>query len=416
MEEDKEQYCPNWKRGSCSYTGYIPDAWSYVDSSTIWGLPISAVYNTYSGGGYFFLLDEERSQALRQINDAKESNWIDRYTRAVITEFTLYNPNSDMFLNAALVLEVLEHGFAIPDSLLQPFTKSLEFDQCSVSLQASFAIFFIYIIILFLDIVHQLITNCKNVVKTVWLWVDIIFGLAAVSSIILFIVRKGVSDKAVKMFYDQKYTGENEFINFYQIIVLNIVIQVLLGFISFMAILRVLRAFEYSKKLSAFWVVIASSARPLLGFFVIFVITLCAFASLVYLLFGKHVFTFRNIAIVFGSLANTLIGKNDVKILTSISPLFALVFYFTYGCSVSFLLLNVFAAILNETIDRVKRKAKQTEIFGIGDYTLSVAKDIVSLILPAKRRINNLMNNQTTEDPDKGTSENRIYFINAHML
>lgn len=310
-----------------------------------------------------------------------------------------------MFLNVVLVLEVLEHGFAIPDSHLRPFTKSLEFDQCSVSLQASFAIFFIYIIVLFVDIVHQLITNCKNVVRTVWLWVDIIFGLASVSSIILFIVRKGISDKAVKMFYDQTYTGENQFINFYQIIVLNIVIQVLLGFISFMAILRVLRAFEYSKKLSAFWVVIANSARPLLGFFVIFVITLCAFASLVYLLFGKHVFSFRNMQNVFGSLANTLIGKNDVKILTSISPLFALVFYFTYGCSVSFLLLNVFAAILNETIDRVKRDAKQSDIFGIGDYILSVAKDIVSIIHPVKRRIANLTRNQTAEDPEKGTPE-----------
>jgi hypothetical protein len=381
-KEDKSSYCPNWRQVSlnCRDSGYIPKAWSYVDSSAIWGIPVSAIYQTYSGGGYFFLLDKEREQSLRQIEDAQNSNWIDRQTRAVITEFTLYNPNTNIFINAVLVLEFLEQGFAVPDVHMRPFTKSMAFNECPSSLQASFAVFVIYIIVLLVDLVHQLITNWRNVMNGVWFWVDVFLVIVCMSSIVMFIIRKSKSDKAEKMFYDQQYTGENGFINYYQIIVLNFIIQVLVGIISFVVILRILRVFEYSKKLSSFWGVIANSSRPLLGFFVIFAVALCAFAFLVYLLFGRSVYDFRNIAIVFGSLANTLIGKNDIVVLLNVSPVFAMLFFFTYGCFVTFILLNIFAAILNETIDYVKKDVQGADdVFGVGDYTMSAVKDFFSL-------------------------------------
>lgn len=400
--EDTKQYCPSWKEkedgSNCKESGYISNAWSYVDSSKIWGLSVSADYTTYAGGGYFFLLDDERNKSLRQINDAKQRNWIDRRTRAVMVEFNLYNPNSDMFINGVFVLEFLEQGFAIPDVILNPFTKSLNFDECSTSLQSSFIIFTLYTIVLLVHLAHQVYCRCKAVVTTLWFWIDVLLGLTGISVLVLFVYRKGVSDEAGKLFFDQQYTGENNFINYYQIVVLNMVIQVLLGFISFIAILRILRAFEYSKRLSAFWTVIADSVRPLLGYFFIFVITMCAFASLVYLLFGKYLNTFRNLTIVFGSLANTLIGKNDIVVLINVSPFFAMLFYFAYGCTVTFLLLNIFAAILNETISQVKKDANEADIFGIGDYTLSLLKSVRTTLNPMKiKRVTT-----AKEQPDKG--------------
>ncbi|XP_061186196.1 polycystin-2-like [Saccostrea echinata] len=395
--EDKGTYCPKWqqRRPDCSDSGFIPQAWSYIDSSAIFGTPVSAVYNTYSGGGYFFLLDEERAQSERQVQNAKDNNWIDRHTRAVMTEFTLYNPNINTFINAVLVLEFLEQGFAMPCIHLRPFTRSLKFQECRTSLQASFVLFVVYFIFLFVDIVNQLITDCRNVIQRVWFWVDVLFALTSACSIVLFIIRKNISDKTEKMFYDQQYTGENNFINYYQIVVLNSAIQVVLGVISFIAFLRISRAFEYSKRLSVFWRVISNSARPLLGFFIVFGITLCAFASMIYLRFGKFVNSFRNMATVFGSLANTLIGKNNVVILMNASPVFALFFYFTYGVSVIFLLLNIFAAILNETIDIVKNRNKRAgHVFGISDYTLASVKDIISLISTAVSRSKETKNDE----------------------
>ncbi|XP_062620648.1 uncharacterized protein LOC134282235 [Saccostrea cucullata] len=381
--EEKGTYCPRWQqwRPDCSDSGFIPEAWSYIDSSVIFGTPVSAEYNTYSGGGYFFLLDEERDQSKRQVQDAKDNNWIDRHTRAVLTEFTLYNPNTNMFINAVLVLEFLEQGFAMPYIHLRPFTRSLTFNECPTSLQTSLALFVLYFIFISVDIVAQLITNCRSVIKRAWFWVEVLFAMISACCMILFVVRKSISDKTEKMFYDQQYTGENNFINYYQIIVLNIAIQFVLGIISFFAFLKISRAFQYTKTFSVFWRVIYKSSSPLLGFSVVFGITLCAFASMIYILFGKSVYSFRNIASVFGSLANTLVGRNNVGILMNVSPVFAMFFYFTYGVTVIFLLLNIFAAILNETIDIVKMKNRSAEhVFGIGDYTRASLKNIIILI------------------------------------
>ena len=125
---------------------------------------------------------------------------------------------------------------------------------------------------------------------------------------------------------------------------------------------------------------------------------MCAFASLVYLLFGKYLYTFRNLTIVFGSLANTLIGKNDIVVLFNVSPFFAMLFCFAYGCTFTFLLLNIFAAILNETISQVKKDANEADIFGIGDYTLSLLKSFRTTLNPMKiKRVTT-----AKEQPDKG--------------
>ena len=48
------------------------------------------------------------------MNELKELEWIDKYTRAIFVEFSVYNPNVDLFGIVTLVAEVLTSGGIAP--------------------------------------------------------------------------------------------------------------------------------------------------------------------------------------------------------------------------------------------------------------------------------------------------------------
>jgi hypothetical protein len=72
-------------------------AWTYqssdeLDSRQYWGR-----LATYSGGGFTQLLPQTRKQAEAKIAELKENLWLDRASRVVFIDFTVYNANINLF-------------------------------------------------------------------------------------------------------------------------------------------------------------------------------------------------------------------------------------------------------------------------------------------------------------------------------
>ncbi len=53
--------------------------------------------NYYDGGGYVMNLGKDVSSTLDIIGYLKSNLWIDRATRAVFVDFTVYNANINLF-------------------------------------------------------------------------------------------------------------------------------------------------------------------------------------------------------------------------------------------------------------------------------------------------------------------------------
>ncbi|KAL3877557.1 hypothetical protein ACJMK2_035254 [Sinanodonta woodiana] len=96
--EDTADYFIGWKDGKTE--------------PKVWGLPTSGTYNKklYGGGGYIMKLDINRDVSEKIIAELKENKWIDRGTRAVFLEFTLYNSNVNLFAFVKYVREYPEVG------------------------------------------------------------------------------------------------------------------------------------------------------------------------------------------------------------------------------------------------------------------------------------------------------------------
>ena len=70
--------------------------------------------NLYSGGGYVFELRGDVETLLSRSKELERDAWVDRYTRAIFIEFTVYNPGSNLFSINTLLLEMPDSGSLHP--------------------------------------------------------------------------------------------------------------------------------------------------------------------------------------------------------------------------------------------------------------------------------------------------------------
>ena len=68
----------------------------------------------YGGGGYVFELRGEVESLLARSKTLERDAWIDRYTRAIFIEFTVYNPGTNLFSINTMLLEMPDSGSIHP--------------------------------------------------------------------------------------------------------------------------------------------------------------------------------------------------------------------------------------------------------------------------------------------------------------
>ena len=71
---------------------------------------VDGVFSTYHGGGYAAELDLDHELARREVYNLEKMNWIDRYTRFVILEATVFNVNSRLFSRLKTYFEISKAG------------------------------------------------------------------------------------------------------------------------------------------------------------------------------------------------------------------------------------------------------------------------------------------------------------------
>ena len=71
---------------------------------------MSADYGVYTGGGYELQLRGHIDALNERIQTLKDNNWIDNRTRALITEFSVYNAQVNMFGVVKIIGEFVGGG------------------------------------------------------------------------------------------------------------------------------------------------------------------------------------------------------------------------------------------------------------------------------------------------------------------
>ena len=76
---------------------YFCNRWRYQSQAGLDGSKHSGVISNYDGGGYAQKLGANLQESAAIIAELKNNSWLDRATRALFVDLTLYNANINAF-------------------------------------------------------------------------------------------------------------------------------------------------------------------------------------------------------------------------------------------------------------------------------------------------------------------------------
>ena len=354
---ETSDYCIGWNLMPCAVSEkadyFSSPAWLYNSSAEVWGFPTMAEYTTYMGGGYFMKLDVNKEVSVKIFDELVQQSWIDRQTRVVILEFTLYCISSNLFAYVKFVAEFPEVGGVIPYTDIQIFrlftnSKNILFLQ------------FFFVLIVLAATVYVLYEICSNgtlYFKAIWNWLDMLALVMSYTTIIVFVIKLLIRNKTLDLFHQDK----NAYVSFENLAFYDFVVNTTHGVLVFLLSVRVSRILGYSGKINEMAAVITSSAGDLAGFLVIFSVTYYAYVQLGTLLFGKGTSKYRDLFHTYGTLTEAIVGKNRLGVILTSQPMLAEFYYFTFVLFVLLTLATMAAAILNFSISQVKKESKEIQ-------------------------------------------------------
>ena len=115
-EDQTPLYAPGWKQPTNQNSSSTPgnSAWHYKTTTELKTRPFLGHLALYRGGGYKADLGSTKAGAYSMLDDLRSNNWVDKYTRAVFIEFTVYNGHSNLYCVMNLLLEFTAAGGVLP--------------------------------------------------------------------------------------------------------------------------------------------------------------------------------------------------------------------------------------------------------------------------------------------------------------
>ncbi len=117
--QDEKNYLPGWIPLSNPNIS-TPLEYRYTRASARGGFPYSGQITFYSGGGYVHEMRGSEKKLLENAQRLRKEGWIDHQTRAVIVEFTVYNPGTHLFGVTVILFELPGSGGVLPSFRIEP--------------------------------------------------------------------------------------------------------------------------------------------------------------------------------------------------------------------------------------------------------------------------------------------------------
>jgi hypothetical protein len=193
--EDKTAYSkPGWKPtdNSTSHEQLLrlcPKPWRYQNPGESDTVPKWGQFSFYPGGGFVADLGYENATGFELIENLQNNDWLDRQTRAVIVEFSAFNPSLNLLVTGTYFYEVEASGYRAT------FTR---IDVISLySTESAAQQFYLICVLLFIVFVLLYLGREGNKLyklrfryfKSFWNWVEIFQVVLSVLAVVMYLVQ-----------------------------------------------------------------------------------------------------------------------------------------------------------------------------------------------------------------------------------
>jgi len=363
-------------------------AWQYhtekeMNGSSHWGL----LDYTYSGAGYYKDLTPRKADSLAIIRELKENLWVDRGTRAIFMDFTVYNANINLFCVIRLVVEFPATGGAVPSWMFRTvklIRYVTTYDYFLMSCEGLYVLFILYYCIE--EAIEISKMKCKYFCS-VWNCLDVLVIFLSFVSFAFNVYRTITVDNLLDtLLKDPSIYADFEFLGFWQMQYNNMV-----ALVVFFAWVKIFKYISFNRTMTQLQSTLSRCSKDIAGFAVMFFIIFLAYAQLGYLVFGTQVKDFSTFQESIFTLFRIILGDFDFHELEAANRILGPIFFMTYVFFVFFVLLNMFLAIINDTYSEVKAEiSMQKSEFEISDYIKRGYNKVLEKLSLKKDRIRDI--------------------------
>uniref|UniRef100_A0A674GK00 Polycystin 2 like 1, transient receptor potential cation channel n=1 Tax=Taeniopygia guttata TaxID=59729 RepID=A0A674GK00_TAEGU len=325
-------------------------AWRYHSEEELGGSSHWGRLTSYSGGGYYIDLKMTREESAEALQVLKEKLWLDRGTRVVFIDFSVYNANINLFCVLRLVVEFPATGGAVPSWQIRT-VKLIRYvtawDFFIVACEIVFCVFIFYYVV---EEALELRIHKFQYFTSIWNILDVVVILLSIVAIGFHIFRTTEVNRLLGELLEHPNTyADFEFLAFWQTQYNNMNAVNL-----FFAWIKIFKYISFNKTMTQLSSTLARCAKDILGFAIMFFIVFFAYAQLGYLLFGTQVENFSTFVKCIFTQFRIILGDFDYNSIDNANRVLGPIYFVTYVFFVFFVLLNMFLAIINDTYSEVK--------------------------------------------------------------
>ena len=306
-------------------------------------------------------LGYESTTGFSIIENLKTNYWLDRQTRAVIVEFSAFNPSVNVLGIATYFYEVGASGYTATFkridvlSLHSTQTAAIQFYMICVLL-------FIVFVLLYLG--REGYKLCKQgfrYFKSFWNWLELFQVFFSVLAVITHIVQAKKVSSVIRKLQENLYRN----VSFQEALLWREVDNVILGVLVFVVSVKLLRLIRFNKHVAVFSITVKNSVRHLASFSVILLTLFVAFLHFGILIFGAGFERYSSILkAIYFQLELTLgrVKARPINELALTNEMFGRLFAAMILLSITILAMNFFIVILNDALAEAKNTAKENPL------------------------------------------------------
>jgi hypothetical protein len=354
LNDDHLNYEPFWlnpfksmQDNNFSSQQNISSAFLFTKSKYLKDNSYVGSFATYLPGGYAYKITGDDLQTVKEdLISLQKMNWIDLRTRVVFIDFTLYNPNVNLFAYCSFVLELLPSGGIIPTATV--VTMNLWSPGREAIITACFASYIIVIIVLMAKEINSIRELKAKYLHQFWIYLDWTLFAVSWASLPIFIYKLYALHDLLS------FVAENQiaYINLSTLTGWNSVLSILLSFCTFVGTIKLVKLLRFDRKLSYLTNAIKDSCKNLISFLIVYLIFSLAYCQLMFIIYNDKSLGYATFIKSMESNFQIILGKFDLNLILESNYTLGAIIFSTYTILIVFVFTNVIITIVSNSFTK----------------------------------------------------------------
>ena len=370
--EDLRPFGPQAIRNDTRALNYrTAHAWMYTQPTDSTNGRLWASQATYNGGGFIANLDINKNISEAIIRELKDNLWIDRQTRAVFVEFTIYNPNVDLFGYVTLVAEFLPGGGATHFAKIQ-IIQAYGMGFFSMAVYICGVGCLIYFLISFALVVRDALKRRSAFLMELTTWLELTVLITVLIATSLFAVRMSRMSTVLA----QMNSDRHKYVQFGRVAGYDSGYRYTIAFLNCLGMVKLVVLMQINKRVANLGGILRACMRPLSSLSVCLMVFLIAYSSWAHLTFQSVFPDFQSLPDTMLSLISASLGAFDIQGLVETNPGSVLpgLFYCSYMALMNWTLLNIMVAVICES---------QASLSNLDAYSNAYIENLIRKVWPS---------------------------------